>query len=230
MTEYSILIHEVDGTIAEKAVAIRQVLVVGYGGRNLEKVHEHIHELAEIGVAPPPAIPALYPQELHSLTTATEIQVTGDETSGEVEYVLLHDGSDWLVTVGSDHTDRQLEKKDIQKSKEACPKPFITKFWRLRDLEDHWDQLILRSWVTDAQGRRLYQEHDLTALLPVKDLLNKLVEFGYQDLSHSIIFSGTVPTLGGFVYGDNFEYELYDPVMDRHLTGEYSVLVRREIL
>ncbi|BCJ86924.1 DUF2848 family protein [Effusibacillus dendaii] len=225
MKMYSISIQEANGGTTPKNISIEKVLVVGYGGRNVEKVHEHIHELSLIGVDPPSTIPALYPQPLSGLTTESTIIVQGTETSGEVEYVLFHDGEEWLVTVGSDHTDRHLETEDIQKSKEACPKPFVTQFWRLVDVQDHWDQLILRSWMTDKNGTRLYQEHNLTALLPVSDLLGKLKEFGYEDLKNTIIFSGTVPTLGGFVYGNQFIYEMRDPVLNRTLNGEYSVVV-----
>ncbi|MFY0542908.1 DUF2848 family protein [Brevibacillus sp. H7] len=225
MREMHLIIEELNGK-REKTAEVEKVLVVGYGGRNLEKVLEHIHELEEIGVAPPPTIPTIYPQETSSLTTENFITVQGKETSGEAEYVLYHDGEEWLVTVGSDHTDRLLETQDIQKSKEACPKPLATTFWRLKDLEDHWDELILRSWVSDFKGRRLYQEHNLTALLPVSQLLDKLAEFGYDQLSKTVIFSGTVPTLEGFVYGEKFELELEDPVLKRSITCEYSVRVK----
>lgn len=224
MKTYSISIQEKDGSITEKETTVHKVLVMGYMGRDIEKVHEHIHELAEIGVAPPPTIPALYPQDISVLTTERTITVHSKETSGEVEYVVYHDGDDWLLTIGSDHTDRLLEKEDIAKSKAACPKPFITTFWRIKDVEDHWDQLVLRSWITDERGRRLYQEHDLTALLPFSKLLEKLEEFGYSDISRTVFFSGTVPTLEGFVYGSKFEYEISDPVLGRSMRGEYSVI------
>lgn len=225
MEEMHIMIDGLNGK-QEKKVEVENVLVVGYGGRNLDKVMEHIHELEEIGVAPPPTIPTIYPQELANLTTENFMKVEGKETSGEAEYVLYHDGEEWLVTIGSDHTDRLLETEDIQKSKEACPKPLATTFWRLKELEDHWDELILRSWVTDSKGRRLYQEHDLTALLPVAQLLGKLEEFGYSQLTRTVIFSGTVPTLEGFVYGDKFELELHDPVLNRSIKYDYVVHVK----
>jgi hypothetical protein len=225
MKTYLISIQETNGSVTEKETIINKVLVMGYMGRDIEKVHEHIHELAEIGVAPPETIPSLYPQDTSILTTDQSITVAGRETSGEVEYVVFHDGEDWLLTIGSDHTDRLLEKEDIPKSKAACPKPFVPTFWRVKDVEAHWDQLVLRSWITDGAGRRLYQEHDLTALLPFSDLLAKLKEFGYTDTSRTIFFGGTVPTLEGFVYGSKFEYEISDPLLNRSMNGEYEVVI-----
>jgi len=226
LTTFNIVIQETNGSVTTKETDIRNVLVMGYMGRDIEKVHEHIHELAEIGVAPPATIPAMYPQEITVLTADKAITVAGSQTSGEVEYVVYHDGEDWLITIGSDHTDRLLETEDIQKSKAACPKPFVTSFWRIKDVEGHWDELVLRSWVTDQAGRRLYQEHNLTALLPFSSLLEKLKEFGYSDLSNTLFFGGTVPTLEGFVYGSKFEYEISDPVLGRSLNGEYDVIVK----
>ncbi|MFT9846343.1 DUF2848 family protein [Aneurinibacillus sp. REN35] len=223
MRSLAITIETAEERSRDKEVAIKKVLVVGYGGRDIEKVKEHIEELAEIGVKPPQTIPAIYPMELAVLNTDASIAVSGKQTSGEAEYVLLHDGSEWLVTLGSDHTDRKLEAEDIQKSKEACPKPVALHFWRLSDIEKHWDQLLLRSWMTDEAGRRLYQEHDLTALLPVPELLQKLHDLGYQDLEHTMIFSGTVPTLEGFAYGSRFEMELEDPVLGRAIKAEYNI-------
>src|SRR5690606_25056935 len=110
-------------------------------------------------------------------------------------------------------------------AKAACAKPLSSIFWRLRDIEGHWDQLILRSSITVNGSKRLYQEHDLTALVPVPDLLVKLNELGYQDLTKTIIFSGTVPTISGFVYGEKFEYEIEDPILKRSIQAQYTIVV-----
>ncbi|WJN42747.1 DUF2848 family protein [Priestia aryabhattai] len=226
MKKVTVYVESVEKGIKEEDIHIKAVLVVGYGGRDLKKVQEHIDELAEIGVAPPSTIPAVYPMQLSNLSFEQAINVARKETSGEAEYVLFHNGAEWLITLGSDHTDRFLEIEDIQLSKESCPKPLATKFWRLEDVQNHWDQLYLRSWITDEQGRRKYQEHDLTSLLSVNDLLNKLEGFGYKDISNTVIFSGTVPTLEGFVYGSEFEYELADPVLNRKIESSYSIAIQ----
>jgi hypothetical protein len=43
------------------------------------------------------------------ISNATAIQVSGPDTSGEVEFVLLSKPDGMYVTVGSDHTDRKAE-------------------------------------------------------------------------------------------------------------------------
>jgi hypothetical protein len=41
--------------------------------------------------------------------THDDVEVVSPTTSGEIEYVLLRDGRDMWVTVGSDQTDRDVE-------------------------------------------------------------------------------------------------------------------------
>ena len=56
------------------------------------------------------------------LTQADRIQVLGDDTSGEVEPVLVGAADRLWVTVGADHTDRKLESYGVAVSKQVCPK------------------------------------------------------------------------------------------------------------
>lgn len=69
-------------------------------------MRKHIEELQAIGVKPPSTVPAFYPVAASLLTTRTDIDVVGPETSGEVEFVPIRTANGILVTVGSDHTDR----------------------------------------------------------------------------------------------------------------------------
>ena len=61
----------------------------GYVGRNQEEVRRHIEELAKKGIPGPKTTPVLFPVITRTLVTDHEIEVYGDKTSGEVEYVLL---------------------------------------------------------------------------------------------------------------------------------------------
>ena len=226
------------------AFEVEEVLCAGYAGRNQEKVMEHIRELEKIGVKPPPSVPVIYSVPSHQAVTDPAVTVHGDRTSGEVEFVLIMDGERILVTVGSDHTDRELETDDILKSKEVCPKPLAPRVWDYEEVAGHWDSLVLRSWVTDSSGRRLYQQHDLTALLRVDDLLTAVIkataggkvkagaattvagetiDHAKESLKGRLIFSGTVPTREGFVFGREFEMELHDPVLGRSIFYKYLI-------
>lgn len=217
-----------DGATSSLELAISRAYCIGYAGRDQQKVREHIAELAKIGVPAPPRTPTVYPVSRYLLTVNRVIEVQGEETSGEVEFVLLIKDNKIFVTVGSDHTDRELEKSNIEKSKQMCEKPLANVVWDYNDVKDHWDSLILRSWINDGKDRRIYQEGQVTALLPVPELLDvvRLETTGSQD--GTVIFSGTVPTRGGMDFAAVWDLELEDPILQRTITHHYIVDVLRK--
>ena len=88
-----------------------RMINAGYVGKNQEEVRRHIEELAAKGIPGPKSIPVLFPVVCNALITDSEIEVYGNETSGEVEYVLCIVTEDEVyVGLGSDHTDRHLER------------------------------------------------------------------------------------------------------------------------
>jgi hypothetical protein len=215
---------ETDGRLLATEVEIDRVLLVGYSGRDQAAVRAHIRELEVLGVRPPDRVPAIYVVSPDLLTTDTRLLVERPETSGEAEFFLVNSGRGWLVGVGSDHTDRHWEAIDVAASKARCGKVVSREVWRLAALEPHWDALELRAWTTDNGSRRMYQEGRLEMLLTLPQLIAEIEAAGY-DTEGSLMFGGTLPTIGGFVYGSRFEAELRDPVLDRTLSCSYNVLV-----
>jgi hypothetical protein len=209
----------------EMDFVVARMVNAGYVGRDQEAVRKHIEELKREGIPAPDSTPTLYPVICELLTTRRDIEVVGEKTSGEVEYVLLVEDGRCLVGVGSDHTDRDMEAIDITKSKQLAPNVMCSDVWALDELEAHWDALMLRSWVHLEGKRVLYQEAALNAILPPRDLIafvqSKLKE---GELNELVIFSGTIPILtNGIIYGDSFEVGLEDPVLDRTLSCSYVV-------
>ena len=202
---------------------VNRVYCIGYAGRDQAKVREHIDELAKIGVAAPPRTPTVYPVSTCLLTDASTIMPQGKETSGEVEFVLFLQGDKTYISVGSDQTDRDLEKASIMKSKQMCEKVVANQVWDYEEVRDHWDTLILRAWITDEKGKRLYQDGPATALLPVPDLINAVKQETDQNLDGAVIYSGTVPTHEGFVFAKIWDLELEDPVLKRKIAHRYEV-------
>ena len=74
--------------------------------------------------------------------------------------LFIGDG-EMYVTVGSDQTDRDLETQSIEMVQAGYPDIFAPEVWRYSEVQDHWDQLVLRCWVTKDGERRLYQEATL---------------------------------------------------------------------
>jgi hypothetical protein len=227
VSQLDLRVVEADGHFRQSSTAVEQVLLAGYTGRDRAAVMEHIHELEKLGVAPPTRIPTVFVVAPELLTSAPSIQVDGPQTSGEAEFFLVPAGDDWLVGVGSDHTDRLHEAIDITASKSMCPKVVSSSVWRYRDVQEHWDQLRLRAWVTtEGEERRLYQDGRLGEFLSLRDLLGELHAAGPADLRGRVVFGGTLPLLGGFAFAPRFAAELYDPLLERTLSCAYNVAVR----
>lgn len=205
------------------------LLLAGYTGRDQSAVAAHVAELADHGIAPPPRIPAAYAAAATRMTTAGEIWVGGQQTSGEAEFILLRSGEGWLVGVGSDHTDRALESESIAKAKQSCDKPVSAAFWDFADVREHWDELTLNAWVGTASGEQVYQSGRLADLMTPGAIRAELAA-RVPGADDAAIFSGTLPVIGGeFNYGSSFRAELADPVLNRSLRCSYRVSVLPEL-
>ncbi|MBI4455900.1 MAG: DUF2848 family protein [Acidobacteria bacterium] len=201
-----------------------RVIIAGYTGRNQQAVKAHIDELAAHGIPAPAEIPTIFRTTLDRLTTAGEVEVLGAHSSGEAETVFLVDGNHLWVAVGSDHTDRELEKINIPAAKQVCPKPISAEVWRYADVEDHWDNLILRSWVGEHGRQRLYQEGRMSATLSPEDLLAMLRRRVGDSLNGAAVYTGTLPLIGNkFATDPYFEAELSDDLTGRSLRCAYRV-------
>jgi hypothetical protein len=228
MKRLTVTIEGKDGSTEPTDLLVERVLLGGYSGRDRTMVLEHIRELEDLGVKPPPRVPMVYVVDAALLQTEESMSVTEPETSGEAEFYLYPANDELLVGVGSDHTDRKQEAIDVARSKGLCAKVVSRVVWRYDDVRDHWDDLELRSWVVDRTGRHLYQEGRLDSFLPVVDLLAEVRSAGPGHLDHCVIFGGTLPTRHGFVYGHRFDVELVDPVLNRRISCGYDVLVSGE--
>jgi len=214
-----------DGETRE--IAFDKLVMAGYTGRDQTEVRAHVAELAAHGIPAPPRVPMLYACAPSLLTTADEIAVLGRETSGEAEFVLLPaGGGDYLVAVGSDHTDRALEASDIPRAKQLCAKPISRQVWRLAELLDRWDELFLRAWVGETGPETLYQEGPLARMMRPADILTAVAAGASAPTDDAVIFSGTLATLGGgFRPAPFFVAELADPQRRRTLRCTYRARV-----
>jgi uncharacterized protein DUF2848 len=210
------------GGIEKVAVEIEELVIAGWTGRDVAALNEHIDELKAIGVPPPSSVPLYYRVSTDLLTQADRIQVVGDDTSGEVEPVLVGASDRLWVTVGSDHTDRKAESFSVTVAKQICGKAVGRTAWRFEEVEPHWDRLMLRSFVREAGQRVLYQEGALAKIRAPRDLIagwrgEKRLPVG------AAMFCGTLPCVGRIRPSERFEMELEDPVLGRRITHSYHV-------
>ena len=157
-------------------IVINRAIVGGWTGRDKDALQHHIDELAKIGVKAPEKTPMFYRVGVSRLTTADAIEVIGDGSSGEVEYVLIQRENRIWVGAASDHTDRVYEHMGITVAKQLCDKPIATEFWPLDEVESHWDQIKIRSYIQEDGEEVLYQDGNVAGLLSPQELLAHLRE------------------------------------------------------
>lgn len=205
---------------------MRRLVNAGYTGRDQESLRKHIEELKKEGVTAPDSTPTAYEVITKLLYFDDEIEVVGEKTSGEAEFVLLCGDGEVYVGVGSDHTDRELETVSIIKSKQVCPNVMSDRVWNLREVRKDWDEIVLRSWVkNDRDEKLLYQQAPLSSILPPEELMgfvkNKLDD---GNLAGVVIFSGTVSILPEKIhFSPYFEVELLNPKTEQRLRCAYRV-------
>jgi len=202
----------------------------GWVGRDHKALQAHIDELAQLGIPGPSRIPIYMNFSTYLLTTDDEITVVSSKSSGEVEYVLLCQGEEVWVSVGSDHTDRDVETKSIPGSKQMYAKCLAPECWLLAEVKDQWDDLILRCWVFKGTEKLLYQEAPLASILGPQELLEKMPDAGKMKGKGIVLFSGTIATKSGLIYGEAYELEMEDPVLKRSIRYQYKVQVLPQYL
>jgi hypothetical protein len=207
-----------------------RLVCCGWVGRDRPALDAHIAELAHLGVPRPGRVPIYLNFSPYLLTSDRDVTVVSDQSSGEIEYVMLCHGGRMWVTVGSDQTDRDVETKSIPASKQMCVKYVAESCWPYDDVQDHWDSLILRCWITHKGARSLYQEAALGSILSPAELIEHMPGGAFRSSEGVVLFSGTIATRSGLVYGDAYELELEDPIRSRKIAGEYRVTILPQYL
>jgi len=222
--ELTVMKHGINDASRDERVRITDLIIAGFTGRDEQAVEAHITELEEIGVKRPATVPVFYRVAPANLTHETHATVLGEQTSGEVEFVIFNLEDGVWVGVGSDHTDRDVEAKyNVAASKQVCVKPVARELWRYSDISDHWDELNLSAWATIEGERVLYQQGSVSDMMTPDDLIVKHQAHFGDIVPGSVIFCGTFAVPGGPRPASKFEFELFDPVLDRRIGHAYTI-------
>ena len=203
------------------------LIMAGWAGRDQAAVEQHMAELGALGVPPPSRTPLFYRMDPALLSTASAIDVLGENTSGELETVLVALADGLWVGLGSDHTDRAMEAHGVAISKQLCRKPMTPVLWRFEEVAGHWDDLLLRAHIVEDGRRTLYMAAALATVLPPDNLIE-----GYRcsiglaregELpAGTVLFMGALNAIGGIRPARQFEMVLEDPVLGRSLRHAYQ--------
>jgi hypothetical protein len=204
----------------------KKLIAMGFTPRDEKVIRELFEALRKIGGSIPDKTPMTYPLSPDLLTTRDKIFVVGKDNNGEVEYLIIPFNDDIYIGVGSDHADKQVESFDIQKSKQLCAKHMCKEVWRWNEVKDHWDEIVLESRYIVDGVEELYQKNIAEVMLRPEKIIQSVEDYYSRKISDldCVIFSGSVPTLNGFRYGEHFRYSLFDPVKNRKIGSEYSII------
>jgi hypothetical protein len=205
-----------------------QLVVAGFTGRDAAAVDAHIEELKELGVPAPPEVPVFFPLPNELLSPVpTVVRVRGGGTSGEAEPVLIRmPNGDSYVGVGSDHTDRDLERESLAASKSACAKPLSASVWPFQEVASHWDELVLTAHSGDDGG--YYQRSTLADIREPAELIGRLEGVDLDPRRPVVLYLGTVALANGFRFDAAFRVALEDPRSGRKLTCTYEIREEEE--
>lgn len=197
---------------------VTSVVIAGWTARDADAVQHHIDELADLGIAPPSQVPLYYRVANTLLTQADKIEVLGDQSSGEVEPLLIKSNGKTFLGLASDHTDRDLEVYSVAASKQACAKVIADALWDLDDIKDHLDDITLKCWIEESGRKILYQEGTLSSIRPLAELCEGA---GFTD--GTAMLCGTFPAIGGVRPAGRYWMELSDPTSGKAIALSYSV-------
>jgi hypothetical protein len=211
-----------EGGSVSQRFPVKRMYNLGSATREASVAVHHQEEVARAGVTIALHVPAprIYPIDAFALTTEEAIGVHGPRSSGEVEIVLVM--TDRLyVGVGSDHTDRDLERGSIAWSKQVNPNILAPTLWVYEEIAGHWDSCVMRSRVDG----RLYQDVGVSAFLSPMDILNILKErvpgLPARDF---VVFCSTIVALDKELgFGQRWQFEMEDPVLGRKISHAYQV-------
>jgi hypothetical protein len=209
-------------------VEIETLVVAGWAGRDAHAIEHHIEELALLGIQRPSAVPLYYRIADNQLTQRESIQVVGPHTSGEVETFVFAADGELYISIASDHTDRKLEAHSVALSKQVCVKPVASQAWRMAEVADYIDELVIRASIVENGVDVLYQEGTLATLRTPQDLIAGFT--GGAGLRDGVgMTCGTVSAIGGIRPAATFAMEIHDPRRERSIKHRYTVEILPEV-
>jgi len=178
--------------------------------------------------------PSIFRIARYLLTQSPEFEVQGAHTGGEGEVVCIREGDDIFISVGSDQCDRELDPYYPDKPKQMCPHPVASEAWPYDDVQDHWDNLIIRSQVVvddvivplqDASLGTMTSLEYLLGMDVIKGLNDTMFLFcgssAFLDSAEEIVREHGLSEWTTHGVADEFRVQLHDPVLNRTLSHAF---------
>jgi len=212
-----------------RPVEVAAVYNLGSAVRDMAAARAHQEEVERAGIANPRTPPPwVFPLAPWALVTDDAIAVQGPDTSGEVEIAMIL-ADELYVGVGSDHTDRALERFSVQWSKQVCPNVLAPVVWPWAEIAAHWDRCVLSSAVDGRPYQRFGVDHFLPPPACIEVLRSRVPAAPGQGI---VLFSGTHASLDATLKlgGARWSVALEDPALGRAIRHDYTVSVLLEAM
>lgn len=206
----------------QREIDVARVYNLGFTIRDKEKMQAHLDEVVGVHLEWPERPPIIFPISAWATIMSDDVPVQYESTSGEIEIVTVVDGDEILVGVGSDQTDRKLEATDIPWSKQVAPNVIAPTLWRWADVADHWDDVLLESYV-DGQ---LYQKASVAEFWTPLEMVEAVKDRIGQVPGAKVFYSGTVVSENATLdFGKQWSLRMIDPVTGKTIRHDYTVTV-----
>jgi hypothetical protein len=223
MTTFTLHVADRSGVDTPLAVTPERVYNLGSATVDASAAVAHQEEVADVGVRIAFDVPAprIYPMAVSSITTDATVGVHSGATSGEAELVIVVQGGEVYLGVGSDHTDRELERQSIIWSKQYSPSVLGHRVWRWADVEASWEDLVLESTVDGV----LYQRSPASVFLDPAKILAVLAERVTSLPADYLVYCGTYTSIDRQIrFGTTWTATLRDPATGERLELAYDVV------
>ncbi|MBU8878198.1 DUF2848 domain-containing protein [Bacillus sp. FJAT-29790] len=210
---------------------VKNVYCLGNSGRTQVDIQNHILELEKQGISAPMNTDAtIHPISDYLVTQDGNIQVLGNNTTGEIEYLLLINEEGSFITVGSDHADRVLEAQSSKYFKQICQKPIAKVLWPLEEVIGHWDEIKLTCEIMVHDHWELYQEGTVASLLGVEKVIELLQKNNVYSTEGIVVYCGTICLYKGkFMYPTWYRMTMHDPILNRSIILCYNIEILNDI-
>ena len=148
------------------------------------------------------------------LTTASEIQVLGDNTIAQAAILLIAASAGMLIGIASNHM--CIHQEDPQ----LFSKPISRQVWRFQNVADHWKFLSIQS---SCETGEIFQNGNLAEFAPIDDIITLIASNQSSLEKGTAVLCVGLPMLKSGRPSSSYNLKLFDQKKDQMLELDYQV-------
>ena len=148
------------------------------------------------------------------LTTASEIQVLGDNTIAQAAILLIAAGAGMLIGIASNH--KYMHQEDTQ----LFSKPISRQVWRFQHVADHWEYLSIQLRIGTGE---MFQNGNLAEFAPIDEIITLIASNQSSLEKGTAVLCVGLPMLKSGKPSSSYNLKLSDQEKDQALELDYQV-------